>query len=151
MGAMHVRCAEEYTQLYNFQLEMGSAFGATCLWRGTIYFPSKPTLKVARCAVYRVIRFQSDLKHADANTASHTFRTTFSYRSSDLQSEWSTFRVTGGELFEDIVAREFYSEADARWVKSLDVFFCKSDRNWYLDHFYRPVGWKRLFAKKQRY
>ena len=23
------------------------------------------------------------------------------------------FRVTGGELFEDIVAREFYSEADA--------------------------------------
>ena len=23
-------------------------------------------------------------------------------------------RVTGGELFEDIVAREFYSEADAR-------------------------------------
>lgn len=24
------------------------------------------------------------------------------------------FRVTGGELFEDIVAREFYSEADAR-------------------------------------
>jgi len=27
---------------------------------------------------------------------------------------WS--RVTGGELFEDIVAREYYSEADARWV-----------------------------------
>lgn len=26
------------------------------------------------------------------------------------------FRVTGGELFEDIVAREYYSEADARWV-----------------------------------
>ena len=25
-------------------------------------------------------------------------------------------RVTGGELFEDIVAREFYSEADARYV-----------------------------------
>lgn len=25
------------------------------------------------------------------------------------------FRVTGGELFEDIVAREFYSEADARY------------------------------------
>ena len=25
-------------------------------------------------------------------------------------------RVTGGELFEDIVAREYYSEADARWV-----------------------------------
>jgi len=25
-------------------------------------------------------------------------------------------RVTGGELFEDIVAREFYSEADARPV-----------------------------------
>ncbi len=24
--------------------------------------------------------------------------------------------VTGGELFEDIVAREFYSEADARFV-----------------------------------
>lgn len=24
------------------------------------------------------------------------------------------FRVTGGELFEDIVAREFYSESDAR-------------------------------------
>lgn len=28
-------------------------------------------------------------------------------------------RVTGGELFEDIVAREYYSEADARWVPSL--------------------------------
>uniref|UniRef100_A0A9L0I6S3 Calcium/calmodulin dependent protein kinase II beta n=1 Tax=Equus asinus TaxID=9793 RepID=A0A9L0I6S3_EQUAS len=26
--------------------------------------------------------------------------------------------VTGGELFEDIVAREYYSEADARWVWS---------------------------------
>ena len=26
------------------------------------------------------------------------------------------FSVTGGELFEDIVAREFYSEADARFV-----------------------------------
>lgn len=25
-------------------------------------------------------------------------------------------RVTGGELFEDIVAREFYSEADARYI-----------------------------------
>lgn len=25
-----------------------------------------------------------------------------------------SLRVTGGELFEDIVAREFYSEADAR-------------------------------------
>ena len=24
--------------------------------------------------------------------------------------------MTGGELFEDIVAREFYSEADARYV-----------------------------------
>lgn len=28
----------------------------------------------------------------------------------------SPCRVTGGELFEDIVAREYYSEADARWV-----------------------------------
>ncbi len=27
-------------------------------------------------------------------------------------------RVTGGELFEDIVAREFYSEADARYVRA---------------------------------
>jgi hypothetical protein len=27
-------------------------------------------------------------------------------------------RVTGGELFEDIVAREFYSEADARYYTS---------------------------------
>lgn len=27
-----------------------------------------------------------------------------------------SLRVTGGELFEDIVAREYYSEADARWV-----------------------------------
>ena len=26
-----------------------------------------------------------------------------------------SYRVTGGELFEDIVAREFYSEADARY------------------------------------
>jgi len=31
-------------------------------------------------------------------------------------------RVTGGELFEDIVAREFYSEADARPV--LTTFSC---------------------------
>ena len=31
----------------------------------------------------------------------------------------SHFRVTGGELFEDIVAREFYSEADARYVSHL--------------------------------
>jgi len=30
--------------------------------------------------------------------------------------------VTGGELFEDIVAREFYSEADARPV--LSTFSC---------------------------
>ena len=29
------------------------------------------------------------------------------------------FRVTGGELFEDIVAREFYSEADARYVQGI--------------------------------
>lgn len=27
------------------------------------------------------------------------------------------FRVTGGELFEDIVAREYYSEADARYFE----------------------------------
>ena len=27
-----------------------------------------------------------------------------------------SLRVTGGELFEDIVAREYYSEADARWA-----------------------------------
>ena len=26
------------------------------------------------------------------------------------------FSVTGGELFDEIVAREFYSEADARWL-----------------------------------
>lgn len=26
------------------------------------------------------------------------------------------YSVTGGELFEDIVAREYYSEADARWA-----------------------------------
>lgn len=31
-------------------------------------------------------------------------------------ANFSHFRVTGGELFEDIVAREFYSEADARYV-----------------------------------
>jgi len=29
--------------------------------------------------------------------------------------------VTGGELFEDIVAREFYSEADARYAAALPV------------------------------
>lgn len=29
---------------------------------------------------------------------------------------FNCFRVTGGELFEDIVAREYYSEADARYV-----------------------------------
>ena len=31
-----------------------------------------------------------------------------------LMSLSPVFRVTGGELFEDIVAREYYSEADAR-------------------------------------
>lgn len=31
-----------------------------------------------------------------------------------LVSNLSDNRVTGGELFEDIVAREYYSEADAR-------------------------------------
>lgn len=31
-------------------------------------------------------------------------------------------RVTGGELFEDIVAREYYSEADARWVWGFTPF-----------------------------
>ena len=30
-------------------------------------------------------------------------------------AEVGYYRVTGGELFEDIVAREFYSEADARY------------------------------------
>jgi hypothetical protein len=30
-------------------------------------------------------------------------------------------RVTGGELFEDIVAREFYSEADARYNSSIFI------------------------------
>jgi len=33
------------------------------------------------------------------------------------------YRVTGGELFEDIVAREFYSEADARPVLHLPWTF----------------------------
>lgn len=28
----------------------------------------------------------------------------------------SVFRVTGGELFDEIVAREYYSETDARYV-----------------------------------
>ena len=31
-----------------------------------------------------------------------------------LTSIFTFLRVTGGELFEDIVAREYYSEADAR-------------------------------------
>merc|ERR1712077_190323 len=35
------------------------------------------------------------------------------YYSSDYWIFELFFRVTGGELFEDIVAREFYSEADA--------------------------------------
>lgn len=30
----------------------------------------------------------------------------------------SVYSVTGGELFEDIVAREYYSEADARYSMS---------------------------------
>lgn len=30
----------------------------------------------------------------------------------------SVYSVTGGELFEDIVAREYYSEADARYIMS---------------------------------
>lgn len=33
-------------------------------------------------------------------------------------------RVTGGELFEDIVAREYYSEADARSVSALPYILC---------------------------
>lgn len=32
----------------------------------------------------------------------------------ELVSLVLVYRVTGGELFEDIVAREYYSEADAR-------------------------------------
>ena len=35
------------------------------------------------------------------------------------------FRVTGGELFEDIVAREYYSESDARyeaWLFTIIVY-----------------------------
>lgn len=32
--------------------------------------------------------------------------------------------VTGGELFEDIVAREYYSEADARYRSRHCVFSC---------------------------
>ena len=35
----------------------------------------------------------------------------------------SVFRVTGGELFEDIVAREYYSESDARLVCLLIIHF----------------------------
>lgn len=34
-------------------------------------------------------------------------------------------RVTGGELFEDIVAREYYSEADARSV----LIFLKKEKS----------------------
>lgn len=34
--------------------------------------------------------------------------------SASLQLPLFSRRVTGGELFEDIVAREYYSEADAR-------------------------------------
>lgn len=52
----------------------------------------------------------------------------FSICAGDLHSEINTKykvsifhvcfrRVTGGELFEDIVAREYYSEADARYTK----------------------------------
>ena len=37
------------------------------------------------------------------------------------------FRVTGGELFEDIVAREYYSEADARYLLVL-INFMKGDK-----------------------
>ena len=31
----------------------------------------------------------------------------------NINKWYFTFRITGGELFEDIVAREFYSEVDA--------------------------------------
>ena len=41
--------------------------------------------------------------------------------------------VTGGELFEDIVAREFYSEADARYMYACAVFFER-------DHIVHCVG-----------
>lgn len=40
----------------------------------------------------------------------------------DLRISWcflSVCSVTGGELFEDIVAREYYSEADARYLFNL--------------------------------
>ena len=52
-------------------------------------------------------------------------------------------RVTGGELFEDIVAREFYSEADASHciqqileVSSIVLYFCSLDKSGIL-HFNR--------------
>ena len=38
----------------------------------------------------------------------------------DLSLFFLYYRVTGGELFEDIVAREYYSEADARWTDFID-------------------------------
>jgi hypothetical protein len=41
-----------------------------------------------------------------------------------------SFRVTGGELFEDIVAREYYSEADARWAIPIYCYhgYCAAQR-----------------------
>jgi hypothetical protein len=36
---------------------------------------------------------------------------------------YSICRVTGGELFEDIVAREYYSEADARYLLVLIAYY----------------------------
>lgn len=46
-------------------------------------------------------------------------------------------RVTGGELFEDIVAREFYSEADARYL--LLEYLCIFDR--------RTDGWMHFMTR----
>jgi len=37
--------------------------------------------------------------------------------------------VTGGELFEDIVAREFYSEADARYAMHVLISLCNNNDN----------------------
>lgn len=42
----------------------------------------------------------------------------------------SVCSVTGGELFEDIVAREYYSEADARYSQDVGVLIGSKNVMW---------------------
>lgn len=50
------------------------------------------------------------------------------------------YSVTGGELFEDIVAREYYSEADARY--SMSSYNCEHVLWWIVFGGYQTSDWR---------